>query len=123
MTKTSCIKHGKYFDSEIGWERPGRGVVRGGALPAGAQGGLEESGADLKSGLNEEFLVELAGSGVDKALEGEVEGEGGVGEGKEGLKEAVRGGWAGVGAGGEVTRAGALRAKDDRIHGSGAVEW
>lgn len=109
-----------HFDSEIGRERPGSGVVGGGAFPGGAQGGLEESGADLKSSLDEELLVKLAGSGVDKALEGEVEGGGRVGEGKEGLEEAVGGGGAGVGAGGEVTGAGALRAKDDRIHGSGS---
>ena len=66
-----------YFDSEVGRENPGEGIVLGGALPGGALGGVEERGAQLEGAIDEESLIGVGGVGVDKALEGEVDGEGG----------------------------------------------
>lgn len=69
------IKHGKYFDGEVGREGPGEGVVFRSALTGGAIGGVEEGGAQVVCPVDELSLIGVAGGpGVEEAVEGEVDG-------------------------------------------------
>lgn len=74
ITQALCIEHRKHFDSEVRRENPGEGIVLGGALPGGALGGLEKSGAQFEGAIDEESLIGVGGGGVEKAVEGEVDG-------------------------------------------------
>lgn len=64
----------------------------GGALPSGSLGGLQEGRPYPDGALDGTVLIRLQDPGADEALEGEIESEGGIGEGEERLQEAVHGG-------------------------------
>lgn len=58
----------------------------GGMLSSGALGGLEEVGAQLEGTVDEKFLIRVAGGpGLEKPIEGEVDGESGRGRGRWGV--------------------------------------
>lgn len=64
----------------------------GGALPSRSLGGLQEGRSHPDGALDGTVLIRLQDAGADEALEGEIESKGGIGEGEEGLQEAVHGG-------------------------------
>lgn len=119
-----------YFDGEIGSEGPGREVVLGRAPPGGSPGGLQEGRSSLHGALDQPILIRLQKPRVEKALEGELEGDGGVREGEKRLQDSIhrhgagrnpRGARGGVEGGGRIG-GGAGTLGDDGIHHGWAAE-
>lgn len=92
MAKTLCVQHREYFDGEIRGKRPGGGVVHRRALSSGSLRSLQEGRTHLDCALDGTVLLRVQDPGIKKALEGEIESEGRVGEGEEVFQEAVHGG-------------------------------
>lgn len=78
------------LDGEVRRERPSEGIVVGSSFPRGVFGGIEKGGAHHKSAIDEEGLIGIRREGIEKVLEGEMEGERrGIGEGKECVEEML----------------------------------